>query len=495
MLKITSKHVFWGIVTLICFGGIGGWYYKSNLAPSTAQPSIKYDLKKLKGTENLVPFLVIGSGPASLSAALYGARTRIKTVCLRGNKPGGQLTGTSYIENWPGINRIEGRQVVAQQQQQAEEFGAAMIDDTVSAIDFSRWPYVVQTEEGQTINAMAIMIGTGATARGLNVEGEHTYWGRGVTTCAICDAPYHRDHDVVVVGGGDSAMEEAIELSPYAKNVTILVRTETLKASPSMIEKALGCHNVKIRHNTVITKVNGDEYHVTSIDVKNPKTGEKDNLKITGVFLGIGHDPNTQLFKHALKTNKQGYLVINGRTQQTDYPGVVAAGDVCDPRYRQAGVAAGDGIKAGLDIVWWLSSLGYNQRMQESLEPYFFEKPSKESQVAHINSEAELQRRMKGAPEELVFLDFYTDACPTCMHMMPVVDWGATKFKDKVRFFKVDASDAFDLTKKYKVPDVPHFIVLRGDKVVGRYHDIMDRPQLYARLKKFLASKSYTEEA
>lgn len=494
MLKKTSKHIFWGVVTLICFGGVAGWYYKKSI-PIPSEPLIEYDLKKLKETENLVPFLVIGSGPASLSAALYGARTRIRTVCLRGNKPGGQLTGTSYIENWPGIPRIKGSEVVAQQQEQAEEFGAIMVDDTVGSIDFSQWPYVVNTEEGQTLRAMAIMIGTGATARGLNVEGEHTYWGRGVTTCAICDAPYHRDHDVVVVGGGDSAMEEAIELSPYAKNVTILVRGDILKASPSMIEKALGCHNVKIRHNASIAKINGDQYHVTNIDVKNPKTGEIENMKITGVFLGIGHDPNTKLFKEALKTNKEGYLVIDGRTQQTMLPGVVAAGDVCDPRYRQAGVAAGDGIKAGLDVVWWLSSLGYNQRMQESLEPYFFEKVVKKIKIAHINSEAELKRQMKGAPEELVFLDFYTTACPTCMHMMPVVDWGATKFAGKVRFFKVDASDAFDLTKKYKVPDVPHFIVLRGDKVVGRYHDVMDRPQLYARMKKFLASESYTEEA
>ncbi len=495
MLKKTSKHVFWGFITLVCFGGVAGWYYKSSNTSDVSKSPLQYDLKKLKETENLVPFLVIGSGPASLSAALYGSRTRIRTICLRGNKPGGQLTGTSYIENWPGIPRIKGSEVVAQQQEQAEEFGAIMIDDTVSSVDFSQWPYVVKTEEGNTLRAMAIMIGTGATARGLNVEGEHTYWGRGVTTCAICDAPYHRDHDVVVVGGGDSAMEEAIELSPYAKNVTILVRGEQLKASPSMIEKALGCHNVKIRHNTVITKINGDEYHVTNIDVKNPKTGEEDNLKITGVFLGIGHDPNTKLFKDTLNVNKQGYLLIDGRTQQTNYQGVVAAGDVCDPRYRQAGVAAGDGIKAGLDVVWWLSSLGYNQRMQESLEPYFFEKAAKKIKVDHINSETDLKRKMEGASEELVFLDFYTTACPTCMHMMPVIDWGAAKFAGKVRFFKVDASDAFDLTKKYKVPDVPHFIVLRGDKVIGRYHDIMDRPQLYSRLKKFLASDSYTEEA
>jgi thioredoxin reductase (NADPH) len=491
MLHKTSKHIFsWSIALLICFVAAGAWHYKSVFFQQSSQIS----LKKLDGIDNIVPFLVIGSGPASLSAALYGARTKVRTVVLRGNKPGGQLTGTSYIENWPGIARIRGGDVVAQQQEQAEEFGAIMVDDTVSKVDFSQWPYVVETEEGHTIRAMAIMIGTGATARGLNVEGEHTYWGRGVTTCAICDAPYHRGHDVVVIGGGDSAMEEAIELSPYAKNITVLVRGDILKASPSMVDLVIGCRNIKIVHNRAITEVKGDGYHVTNIDVKNTKTEEIENWPIGGVFLGIGHDPNTDLFKDALKTNKEGYLMIDGRTQQTSYPGVVSAGDVSDPRYRQAGVAAGDGIKAGLDVVWWLSSLGYNQIVQESLEPYFFEKPIKKIVVADITSEVDFNRKMQDAPEKLAFLDFYTHACPTCMHMMPVIDWGAAKFAGKVRFFKVDASDAFDLIKKYKVPDVPHFIVVRGDKVVGRYHDIMDRPQLYENLKKFLASDTYTEE-
>ncbi|MFT6765268.1 MAG: thioredoxin reductase (NADPH) [Alteromonas naphthalenivorans] len=493
MLKKPSQYIIWGLVTLVCFGVAGGWRYlkKPQLSGWTTKG---FMLKKLEGLDNVVPFLVIGSGPASLSAALYGSRTKVRTVVLRGNKPGGQLTGTSYIENWPGITRIKGGDVVALQQEQAESFGSIMVDDTVSSVDFSKWPYVVETEEGHTINAMAIMIGTGATARGLNVEGEQTYWGRGVTTCAICDAPYHRDHDVVVVGGGDSAMEEAIELSPYAKNITILVRGDILKASPSMVDRVLGCHNIVIEHNRAITEVKGDGYHVTNIDVKNTKTGEIENWPITGVFLGIGHDPNTKLFKESLKTNKNNYLVIDGRTQQTSYSGVVAAGDVCDPRYRQAGVAAGDGIKAGLDVVWWLSSLGYNQTAQNKLEPFFFEKPIKKIEVAHINSDVEIRRRMKDSPEKLVFLDFYTDACPTCMHMMPVIDWAAAKFVNKVRFFKVDAADAFDMTKKYKVPDVPHFLVMRGDKVVGRFHDIMDRPELYKFIKKFLVSDTYTEE-
>lgn len=493
MLIGKFKHIFWGVgIILICLSPVVGWHVFKSSKSNDVNSHI--NLEKTYGKENLIPFLVLGSGPASLSAALYGARTRIKTIVLRGNKPGGQLTGTSYIENWPGIRRIRGTEVVKQHQEQAEHFGAVMVDDAASLVDFSQWPYMVQTEEGKTLYAMAVMIGTGATARGLKVPGESEYWGKGVTTCAICDAPYHRDHHVVVIGGGDSAMEEALELSAYAAKVSVLIRGDKLRASPSMIERVSKCVNVEIVYNRSIVAIKGDGHHVTNIDIKNSKTNALENWPIGGVFLGIGHDPNTKLFKDYLKMSSTGYLEVNCRTQQTSLPGIVAAGDVCDPRYRQAGVAAGDGIKAGLDVVWWLSALGYNTHVQDELEPYFFD-PSldKKVEVAQLNSEAELQAALKKSKERLMLLDFFTDSCPTCMHMLPVIEWGATKLAGRVKFYKIDAAGAFDLTKKYKVPDVPHLVVLRDGKVVGRYHDVMDRNQLYSYLKKFIESDNYKD--
>lgn len=470
--------------------------YKSYVRYVHDKTNLDIRLSRVQGVDNLVPFLVIGSGPACLSAALYGARTNTRTVVLRGNKPGGQLTGTSYIENWPGIVKIKGADIVQQQQDQAAHFGALMVDDTVADVDFSQWPYVVKTEEGRELHAMAVMIGTGATARGLGVQGEHTYWGRGVTTCAICDAPYHKGDDVVVVGGGDTAMEEALELSSYAKTVKVLVRGDALRASAAMIDLVQATDNVSFVYNTSIASINGDQHHVTSITVKNNKTGKREEWPIKGVFLGIGHDPNTKLFDKYLALDKNRYIKVNHRTQQTSLPGIVAAGDVTDPRYRQAGVAAGDGIKAGLDVVWWLADLGYNAQVQKDLEPYFFD-PSmdKKMKIEQINGQIELNAALEQAQknDELLFLDFYTTACPSCMHMMPVIEWIAGKFKNKVKIYKVDASLCFDLTKTYKVPDVPHLILFRDKKIVGRHHTAMTRVEMYNYLKKFLDDRKYVE--
>ena len=368
--SIVKLVMFFIALGFACILGFREFFLYKNRHDSEHSVQVEklfFDLNKLHGKENVVPFLVLGSGPASLSAALYGARAKIKTVVLRGNKPGGQLTGTSYIEKWPGVGRIRGTEVMQDLKEQAAGFGALMVDDVADSIDFSEWPYKVTTEEGSVIYALALMIGTGSTPRRLSVQGEDQYWGKGVTTCAICDAPYHKGDHVVVIGGGDSAMEEAIELAAYAAKVSVLVRGDTAKASPSMIERALSSKNVEILYNKAIVEIKGDFEHVTSIDVLDSVTNVVTNMPIRGVFLGIGNDPNTKLVKGKVACTEFGHIKIGPKTQWTSQPGVVAAGDVVDDRYKQAGVAAGDGIKAGLDVVWWLSELGYNNQLQDQL--------------------------------------------------------------------------------------------------------------------------------
>jgi thioredoxin reductase (NADPH) len=451
---------------------------------------LDFDLKKVQGKENIVPFLVLGSGPASLSAALYGARAKIMTVVLRGNKPGGQLTGTSYIENWPGVGRVRGTEVMQDLKEQAASFGAVMVDDVAESIDFSQWPYKVTTEEGNVLYALALMVGTGSTPKRLYVPGEDTYWGRGVTTCAICDAPYHKGDHVVVVGGGDSAMEEAIELAAYAAKVSVLVRTDTAKASPSMIERALSSKNVEILYSKAIAEIHGDNEHVTSVDIIDTKTKEIVNTPIRGVFLGIGHDPNTSLVKGVLECTESGNIRIGAKNQWTSQTGVVAAGDVSDDRYKQAGVAAGDGIKAGLDVVWWLSELGYNNQFQEQLEPYFFTlKGSHKVELEEIESLQEYEDIVADAQDSVVILDFFTPYCPSCMHMIPVIEWVVSKFDGKVVCYKVDASMAFDLVKTFNVPDVPYLVFIKNGKIVGKVKKEMNRAELYGYLKKLIEKK------
>ncbi len=475
-------------IIAILFFGIGGclgfgWYWHKT--PKMVIPKI--DLKYLEGKENIVPILVLGSGPASLAAALYGSRAGIRTLVLRGNKAGGQLMTTSYIENWPAIKKIRGPEVMNDFDDQVSHFGAVMVGDALSSIDFSQWPYKVTTEEGHVLYAMSVMVGTGATPRKLNIPGEDEYWGHGVTTCAICDAPYHKGDSVVVIGGGDSAMEEALELSPYAKHVHVLVRSSELRASVSMIERVKQCINVEIHFNAALSEIKGDGGHVTQVIVKNTKTGELTPWPIQGVFLAIGHTPNTALFNGVLDADKEGFLKVTPYHQTTNWPGVVAAGDVSDPYYRQAGVAAGDGIKAGLDLVWWLSSIGYNSTVQEKLEPFFFDpKAVQKKKLEEINSNADYRELIKTAKESIIVIDFFTPYCPSCLQMLPLLEWAAAKLNGQVRFCKVDASLAYDLVKKFKVTDVPFMIIIKEGQIVDRIKETMSRGDLYSYLKKLL---------
>lgn len=485
-LSCMRHKVVSGIISCLLALGVAFWsikQYKNKFYKSRG-PIITLEIVEDK--DNLVPFLVLGSGPASLSAALYGARTKIRTVVLKGNQPGGQLTGTTYVENWPGIRKIRGPEVVQDLEAQAAQFGAIMVNDSAKSVDFSQWPYLVVTEEGKQLYAMAVFIGTGSTPRRLGIPGEEKYWGRGVTTCAICDAPFHKGHDVVVVGGGDSAVEEALELAPYVNKVTVLVRTDKMRASPSMIEQMNRCDNIFLKYNMQVVEVKGDGEHVTSIVVKDTHTKKVEEWPtIKGLFLAIGHEPNTKIFNGQVATTPNNYIKLDSRRQQTSVPGVFAAGDVADDRYRQAGVAAGDGIKAGLDAVWWLGHLGYNSTVESKLEACFFD-PHFDArvEVGQVTSIAELDGLIEEHKEKIIILDFYTQFCPSCMHMMPVIEWVGTKMSDKVIFLKVNASISFDLVKKYRADQVPFFVVLKKGKVVETTSDVMDRNQMYQFAKK-----------
>lgn len=491
MMGITKKGlaIFMGSGIVIGLLGALFWYNTAKKEIKNNTPELpEINLEAIKGKDNLVPFLVLGSGPASLAAALYGARTKVRTVVLKGPKPGGQLTGTSYIENWPGIRKIRGMQVVADCEEQAARFGAVMINDSAKMVDLTQWPYVVTTNEGLTLHAMSLFVGTGSTPRGLGIPGEQEYWGHGVTTCAICDAPYHKGDTVVVVGGGDSAVEEVLELSSYAKEVKMVIRTDTMKASPSMIERLDTCNNVSIYFNTSLTEIVGTDGKVSSVNVINNKTKETEHWDdVKGVFLAIGHTPNTAILQGQLETDRLGYIKIKNRTQHTSREGVFAAGDVADPRYKQAGVAAGDGIKAGLDATWWLGKIGFEGNIIKDVEPFFFEPHVEELlPIQQINSVEEFKAIAKRSGDKLVIIDFYTPFCPSCLQMMPIVQWIGTKLESKLLFLKVDASIAFDLVKEFKAPKVPYFIVTQYGKIIGRCDDVMDKVEMYHFVKKYL---------
>lgn len=300
--------------------------------------------------------IIIGSGPAGYTAALYAARSNLSVLVLQGYQVGGQLMQTSEVENFPGFeNGILGPEMMEKFEQQAARFGAEMIPEDVIAVDFSKRPFKVTTDTGDYYSR-AIIIATGASAKWLGLHNERRLQGRGVTACATCDGFFFKNRDVVVIGGGDTAMEEANFLTRFANHVTVIHRRDTLRASKIMQDRAHNNPKISFLMDTEVIDVLGED-STTGIHVRNVKTGEENTLPIQGVFLAIGHQPNTSLFKGIIDMDEVGYIVPKEHTM-TNIPGVFAAGDVTDHRYRQAITAAGDGCRAAIDLERWLESQG-----------------------------------------------------------------------------------------------------------------------------------------
>ncbi len=294
--------------------------------------------------------IIIGGGPAGFTAALYTARANLKPLVIEGFNWGGQLMITSDVENYPGYaDGVLGPAMMADFRRQAERFGAEFVTDDVTRVDFSERPFRVYIGDVEH-RANAVIVATGASARQLGLPSEQTLQGRGVSYCATCDGAFFRDKVVVVVGGGDSAMEEATFLSRFASKVIVLHRRSEFRASPIMVDRARANEKVEFVLDSVIEEVlGGEQGHVTGIRVRNVETNETKDLAADGVFVAIGHDPTTALFLDWLDHDEQGYLVTEPRSTRTNIPGVFAAGDVQDHTYRQAVTAAGSGTMAALD--------------------------------------------------------------------------------------------------------------------------------------------------
>lgn len=306
-----------------------------------------------------VKCLIIGSGPAGYTAAIYAARANMNPVLYQGMQPGGQLTTTNEVENFPGYpDGVTGPEMMMQLQAQAQRFGADVRDGWATKVDFSEEVKKVWINDSIEIHADTVIISTGATAKYLGLPSEQHYLslGGGVSACAVCDGFFYRNQEVVIVGAGDSACEEAHYLSQLCKKVTMLVRSEKFRASRIMEERVKNTANIEILLDTVTEEILGDGNVVTGVRVKNNKTGELIDIPATGFFVAIGHKPNTDIFKGFLDMDETGYLITKGKTSKTNIAGVFACGDVQDKDYRQAITAAGSGCIAALDAERYLAS-------------------------------------------------------------------------------------------------------------------------------------------
>lgn len=297
--------------------------------------------------------LIIGSGPAGLTAGIYAARSNLQPLIVQGKTPGGQLMTTTLVENWPGEKSIMGPQLMQNMQEHAKKTGCQFLDETIVNVDFSQSPFRIVTDSHRELKAHSVIIATGATPRKLNVPGESTYWGKGVTTCAVCDGALYKGLPVVIVGGGDTAMEEASFMAKLTNKITLIQINEKLTAQAIMQERVLNNPAFTILYNSAVTEIKGDGQKINSIVITDQKTQQKKTLPTSAVFVAIGTTPMTQLFKNQLSLDAYGYIVRTGMTH-TSIPGVFCAGDVADSRYRQAIASAGDGCRAAMDAEQYL---------------------------------------------------------------------------------------------------------------------------------------------
>ncbi len=309
-------------------------------------------------TNTIENVIIIGSGPAGLTSAVYTARANLKPLMIEGEEAGGQLMITTEVENYPGFEHgITGPDLISVMRKQAERFGTRFITKNVTKVDFSSRPFKVYVGDKLHLTK-SVIISTGASAKLLGLPSEKKYMSRGVSACATCDGAFFRNVEVGVIGGGDTAMEEANFLTRFASKVYIIHRSETFKASKIMLERAQKNPKIEFIYNSTVVEVLGNEKSMTGIKLQSTKTNEVTEKKLDGLFIAIGHQPNTKLFAEQLKTNEVGYLLTKSGTTYTNVEGVFAAGDVQDPIYRQAITAAGSGCMAAIDAERWLEAQG-----------------------------------------------------------------------------------------------------------------------------------------
>ncbi|CAD5953114.1 thioredoxin-disulfide reductase [Planktothrix agardhii 1029] len=416
--------------------------------------------------ENLV---VIGSGPAGYTAAIYAGRANLKPVVFEGYQiggiPGGQLMTTTEVENFPGFPEgITGPELMDRIKAQAQRWGAELFTEDVISVDLSQRPFTVKSEDRE-IKTHTIVIATGATAKRLNLPQEETFWNAGISACAICDgaSPIFKGVELAVIGGGDTAAEEAVYLTKYATHVHLLVRRDELRASKTMQQRVLTHPKITVHWHTQALDVYGNG-KLGGIKIKNNQTGEQQDLPVQGLFYAIGHTPNTQIFQGQLELDEVGYIVTKHGTPETSVEGVYAVGDVQDHEFRQAITAAGSGCMGAMLAERWLSLNGLGEEFQQTETPEVETPKSTPPQnttsenfdiqnTRHIGGYA--LRKLYHDSDRLIMVKYSSPTCGPCHALKPILDKVVAEFEGKIHYIEIDIEEDPEIAQNAGVVGTP----------------------------------------
>ena len=417
--------------------------------------------------ENLV---VIGSGPAGYTAAIYAARANLKPFMFEGYQvgglPGGQLMTTTEVENFPGFpDGITGPQLMDRMKAQAQRWGTEMVTEDVTEVDFSQRPFVIRSEEREVF-AHSVVIATGATARRLNLPSEAEYWNKGISACAICDGatPIFNNEELAVIGGGDSAAEEAAYLTKYGSHVHLLVRRDEMRASKAMQDRVLANDKITVHWNTESVDVFGNGDRMEGIKIRDRISGTEQDLSVRGLFYAIGHTPNTKLFAGQIELDDVGYIATHNNSVETSIEGVFAAGDVQDHEYRQAITAAGTGCMAALLAERWLTA---NDLAQEFHQTEASEKPEEEGKKAEYQLAAEFDpdttrheggyalRKLYHESDRLIMVKYAAPTCGPCHTLKPILSKVVDEFEGKIHYIEIDITEDVDIAENAGITGTP----------------------------------------
>jgi thioredoxin reductase (NADPH) len=440
--------------------------------------------------ENLV---IIGSGPAGYTAAIYAGRANLKPIVFEGFQagglPGGQLMTTTEVENFPGFPEgITGPELMERTKAQAERWGAELFTEDVVSIDLSQRPFIVRSKERE-VRTHSIIIATGATAKRLRLPSETEYWSRGISACAICDGatPIFHNAELAVVGGGDSAAEEAIYLTKYGSHVHLLVRSDRMRASKAMQDRVLSNPKIAVHWNSQPVDVFGEGDLLTGVKIQNTQTGELGEIQVKGLFYAIGHTPNTSLFEGQLELDEVGYIVTKPGSVETSVEGVFAAGDVQDHEFRQAVTAAGTGCMGALLAERWLSAEGLLQEFhQKAVEQPATPETAKKTE-AEQQAEFSLQatrhagsyalRKLFHESDRLLMVKYASPQCGPCHTLKPILNKVVDEFDGKIHFIEIDIEQDPEIAENAGVTGTPTIQLFKSKELLTELKGVKPKSQ------------------